>query len=230
MNCDRHPLAVSHGGLCPACLLEAALATPVRTGDLPGEVTIHLPLGESVSASVFLVRNEAPDGRLLRLKVWRSPAPPDFLARFRELRQQLGDWRHPRVALPLAAYVDVTGRPAVLTEFRQGIPIMEAVGTGALTPQQAVAMLRPLVEVVRIAHTRGLAHGSMVAGNVIAHPGTGVAHLLDFGLATVASPITACLASAPGDRDGLAALVRAVRGCRPDARSRTHPPAGHAQL
>lgn len=223
MACDRHPLAVLHGELCPACLLEAALATPDHTGDLTGTFTIQVPLGESVSASVFLVRTEAPERRLLRLKVWRSPAPPDFLDRFRELRQQVGDWRHPCVTLPLAAYVDATGRPAVLTEFRQGIPIMEAVRTRAFTPRQAVAMLRPLVEAVRSAHARGLAHGSMVAGNVIAHPGTGVAHMLDFGLAVLASPSTAHAASASGDRAGLAALIRTVRACR-------HPPSGLASL
>jgi serine/threonine protein kinase len=221
--CDRHPLAVLHGGLCPACLLEAALATPDHAGDLTGTFTIQVPLGERVSASVFLVRTEAPERRLLRLKVWRWPAPPDFLDRFRELRQQLGDWRHPCVALPLAAYVDATGRPAVLTEFRQGIPIMEAVGTRVFTPRQAVAMLRPLVEAVRSAHARGLAHGSMGAGNVIAHRGTDAAHLLDFGLTTVASPVTARAVSASADRAGLAALLRAVRTCEP-------PPAGHTGL
>jgi len=224
VHCDRHPLAVSHGGLCPACLLEAALASPVRTGDLTWTFTVHLPLGESESASVFLVREGGRDGRLLRLKVWRSPAPLDFLERFRELEQKLGAWRHARVALPLAAYVDDMGRPAVLTEFKQGISVMEAVRAGGLTPEQAVAMVRPLIEVVRTAHRRGLVHGSMVAGNVIAHPVTGMAHLLDFGLAAVAAPVTDRAAPASDDRDGLAALVRAVRGCR------RHPPAGHARL
>lgn len=214
MNCDRHPLAVAHGGLCPACLLEAALATPGRTGDPTGAFTIHLPLGDSRSASVFLVRDEGPDGRLLRLKVWRSPAPLDFLARFRELQQRLGDWRDARVSPPLAAYVDAAGCPSVLTEFRQGVPIMEAVRAGGLTPQQALATLGPLVEVICTAHTRGLVHGSLVSGNVIAHPGTGEAHLLDFGLAAVASPVIHRPAAASDDRDGLAALVRAVRGCR----------------
>lgn len=224
MHCDRHPLAVPHGELCPACLLEAALASPVRIGDLTWTFTVHLPLGESESASVFLVREEGRDGRLLRLKVWRSPAPVDFLERFRELEQKLGDWGHACVAQPLAAYVDVLGRPAVLTEFRQGISIMEAVRTGGLTPEQAVAMVRPLIEVVRTAHRRGLVHGSVVAGNVIAHPVTGVAHLLDFGLGAVASPAIDRAAPASDDRDGLAALVRAVRRCR------RHAPAGHGRL
>lgn len=223
MACDRHPLAVMHGGLCPACLLEAALSTPARAGNLTGSLTIHVPLGESVSSSVVLVRTEGAYRRVLRLKVWRSPAPLDFLDRFQELRQQLDDWRHPRVALPLAAYVDVMGCPAVLTEFRQGIPIIEAVRTGALTRQQAMAMLRPFVEALRTAHARDLVHGSMVAGNVIAHPGTGVAHMLDFGLAVLASPSAAHAASASGDRAGLAALIRAVRACR-------RPPSGQVSL
>jgi serine/threonine protein kinase len=209
VHCDRHPLAVSHGDLCPACLLEAGLASPVRTGELTGTFTIHVPLGGNVSTSVYLVRDE--DGRLLRLKVWRSPAPLDFLARFRQLQQRLGGWRHPCVALPLAAYVDAAGCPAVLTEFRQGVPIMESVRSG-LDPRQALASVRPLIDVVRTAHARGLVHGSMVAGNVIVHSETGVAHLLDFGLAAVVSPLTS--ASASGDRDGIAALVSGVRTYR----------------
>jgi serine/threonine protein kinase len=194
-------------------MLEAALAAPARMAELAGTFTVHVPLGQTGATSVFLVRDEGSVGRLLRLKVWRSRAPDDFLRRFGELQQQLADWRHPIVALPVAAYVDAEGRPAVLTEFRQGVPISDSVRSG-LDPRQALVSLRPLIEAVRTAHSSGLVHGSLVAGNIIVHPRTRMAHLLDFGLAAVVSAVTDRPAPVASDRDRLAALVRTLRGRR----------------
>jgi hypothetical protein len=197
VDCVRHPLAAAYGRHCAACLLEEALATEgndagnrTTTAIQPqdperAQLTILLPLGVSASASIFLVRAHGQPSRLLRLKTWRPPARPDFVARFHELRARLNDWTERRIDPPIAVSIDATGRPSVLTEFRPGIPIVDAVRFGTVSRLDALARLASLAELTRSAHRRGLIHGSIVAGNVIVQPGFPAAWLLDFGLASL---------------------------------------------
>lgn len=225
MPCDRHPRAVDHGGLCPACLIEAALSADLvdlETARQPApdrttgtrRLTICLPLGTTARASVFLVREGAAHPRLLRLKVWHAPAVPGFLERFDDLRIRLERWRGSPIALPLAASLDAAGCPAVLSEFRQGVPIVDAVGARIVKAGSAWTLIRPVIEVLLAAHEEGLAHGALVPGNVLLELESGSTHVLDFGLTGLLDPRSDPAALRLADRNGLAALSRAARGFR----------------
>ncbi len=180
-------------------------------GDAAKELTIQLPLGETASASVFLVRHEGPSPRLLRMKIWRRPAGAQFLARFHHLRTQLESWGVEDIDRPVAARLDATGCPCVLTEFRQGVPILDRVRSGRLDRERAVGLLKPIAALVGKAHARGLAHGSLVGGNLIVDAETGRARLLDFGLTPLMQPEKDPVACASADFAGLEALVHALR-------------------
>jgi tRNA A-37 threonylcarbamoyl transferase component Bud32 len=177
-------------------------------------LTVHLPLGSSHRASVFLVSEDRPGGRLLRLKRWREPAAEGFLERFHLLRDRLASWRDGGIIRPLAAWLDDERRPAVLSEFVQGVPIVQAVTSGAVEGAQVLELIHPLRDTLRAAHAEGLTHGSLVSGNVVVQPRTGAAHLLDFGMAAVCSPGSEHTASVSSDRHHLAALLRTIRGSR----------------
>ena len=218
-------MAADHGAYCAACLLEAALA-PIDTGvrnsaaetDDTGRrgtrrVTIQLPLGRSPSASVFLVKAEGPPLRLLRLKTWSRPAPAGFLSRFHHLQARLQEWASEGVVPLLAASVDASGCPSVLSEFRQGVPLLDRVRSGRLDPEEAIACLTRLRELANSAHARGLVHGSIVPGNVIVQPDSASAYLLDFGLAPLFTSSDDDAGYASADLVGFAALSRMVRGC-----------------
>jgi aminoglycoside phosphotransferase (APT) family kinase protein len=209
-GCARHPHAAAHAGHCPACLLEHALATAAGP---PGTsiLTIQLPLGASAATSVWLVRDESSsEGRMFRLKTWRTPAPADFLPRVTELQARLNDWGHPRVPRVVACWLDAAGTPAVLSEFRQGVPVLDAVTSGALDSARAQALLAALLDVLRAAHARGLAHGSIGSGNVIVRSGDEAADLLDFGMHFVISPSPDRASLALIDRERLASLEHSV--------------------
>ena len=217
-RCARHPDAVVHAGHCPACLLEHALATAPSGGT--SILTIQLPLGASASASVWLVRDESSlEGRMLRLKTWRTPAPADFLTRIADLQGHLDQWGHPCVPRVLASWLDDAGRPAVLSEFRQGVPILDAVTSGALAPMRARALLPVLLDVVREAHARGLAHGSIGAGNVIVRTGDEAADLLDFGIHTAFMPSRDQASLAAIDEYALTSLERSLPDAHPQLAS-----------
>jgi serine/threonine protein kinase len=216
-------------------LIEAALASGAsEPGDGSSEtddgppaaartLTICVPLGSSARASVYLVREE-PTGRLLRLKIWNVPAAHGFLERFRELRIRLDPWRGQPVAVPLAASLDAAGCPAVLSEFRQGVSLVDSVRTGTVDAKQLRAVVRSIGSAIGSAHAAGLAHGSVVAGNVLVQPALGTLLLLDFGMTEALNPSADCASLMRADRVGLATLTRSIRRIRADFRTSPHPP------
>jgi serine/threonine protein kinase len=206
MTCKRHPTADTRDGFCAACMFEDALATPDRDVD-SRQLTIQVPLGRTGSTSVFLVRSDGPPFRLLRLKTWRKPAPSGFVAGFRALQQQLESWAREPIDRFLAVRIDKQGWPSVLSEFRPGMPILDRVRSGKLDPNDAIARLHPLAATIQKAHARGLAHGSLVPGNIIVDAESGHARLVDFGLTPLMSTHQDPLALAADDLFRLAALT-----------------------
>jgi serine/threonine protein kinase len=186
-------------------LVEEAL-DPVAAGSVEAvrRLTIHLPLGAREGASVFLVTAEWPWHRLLRLKTWRHPAPVDFVRRFAALQTALEHLDHDSIVMPVAAWRDSDGRPHVLTEFRQGVPLLDRVTSGKLPPAQACDALGLLLKRTVAAHRRGLVHGSITPGNVLAAC-DGTTFLLDFGLAAVIAPNGVAI---PSPRSDVAAFER----------------------
>jgi serine/threonine protein kinase len=190
MLCLRHPAAASHRGYCAACLLEGALGhdpdavgAPAQQHD--ADIIIQLPLGRTTSSSVFLAKSQRAPSRLLRLKTWHRAAPSDFMMRFQRLARQLSEWNDDTVRTPLAAWVDISRHAWVLSEFNQGMPLVDRVRSSGLHPTDAEACLDRLRQIVRAAHGRGLVHGSIGGGNIIVTARCDRAYLLDFGHAAL---------------------------------------------
>jgi hypothetical protein len=210
VGCERHPRAETHRGLCAACLVEEALGPAQGRPPQPSvKFTIELPLGATDTSSVFLVAAEWPWRRLLRLKTWRGRAPADFLGRFAALQAGLDRMREEAIVMPLAAWTDGDGHPRVLTEFRQGLPLLECVGSRTLAPGAAREAVRLLREKTSAAHRHGLAHGSIAPGNVMWRPDS-AAFLLDFGLAPAISTDERPHTWTTSDLSGFATLERSL--------------------
>jgi len=214
MTCTRHPVADTRDGFCAACLFEDALAPEHQDIGSP-QLTIQVPLGRTASTSVFLVKSDGPPFRLLRLKTWRRPAPPGFVEGFRALQQQLESWAPERLDRFVAARMDKQGCPSVLSEFSLGMPILDRVRSGNLDPDAAIARLHPLAATIKRAHARGLAHGSLVPGNIIVDAESGQARLVDFGLTPLMNTNRDVVTLAADDLSRLAALTDQI--LRPSA-------------
>lgn len=216
-GCERHPRAALHRGLCAACLVEEALAAaPERPPQLMARFTIQMPLGATDGSSVFLAIGEWPWRRLLRLKTWRRRAPVDFARRFAALQAALERVHDEAFVKPVAAWTDAEGRPCVLTEFRQGLPLLDCVESAKLSPGDARDALRVLLEKTGAAHGRELAHGSIVPGNVFWRP-DGSVFLLDFGLAAAIAAEEPPIPWSQSDLAGFASLERSLRQLDRDA-------------
>ena len=178
--------------------------------------TIQVPLGATDASTVFLATGEWPWRRLLRLKTWRRRAPVDFARRFAALQSALERMHDEAIVMPLAAWTDAEGRPCVLTEFRQGLPLLDCVESGRLAPGDARDALRVLQGKTGAAHGRGLAHGSIGPGNVFwRRDGSGF--LLDFGLAPAITTDEPPIPWPRSDVAGFASLERLLRQLDRDA-------------
>jgi tRNA A-37 threonylcarbamoyl transferase component Bud32 len=107
--------------------------------------------------------------------------------------------------------VDAAGCPSVLTEFRQGVPILDRVKSGRLDGGEALTRLDSLAAVIGRAHAHGLGHGSIVPGNLIVGPGAGEARLLDFGLTPLLAAEDDYATLVAADLAGLAAMAESLQ-------------------
>ena len=172
--------------------------------------TVQLPLATRDAASVFLVMGEWPRRRLLRLKTWRHHAPDDFAGRFAALRSALDRLHDDSIVRPVAGWTDADGHPCVLSEFRQGVPLLDRVKARKLSLDDARVALRVLRERTVAAHTKGLVHGSVTSGNILS--GSNGAFLLDFGLAAVVGAGDAAEVASPrADLAGFDQLEQSLR-------------------
>ena len=90
------------------------------------------------------------------------------------------------------------------------MPVLDRLRSGTFDSEAALALILPLREELRRAHARGLAHGSIVPGNVMVDAGGKSARLLDFGLKGLLRPSARLEDLMTDDRTGLAILQHAL--------------------
>src|SRR5215216_5283718 len=126
-------------GLCPACLIQAALDSSsgvdesgtetigpvaVARDDDFGRYQIIRPLGEGGMGTVYLAEQREPIRRRVALKVVKlGMDTSQVLARFDNERQALAMMDHPNIAQIFDAGATSKGRPYFVMEYIDGEPI-----------------------------------------------------------------------------------------------------------
>src|SRR5262245_56852487 len=164
-------------------LLDGLPAAPDRRPpQLPDDYEIVRELGQGGMGVVYLARQRSL-GRLVAVKVLR-PGEQVFAAivrRFEEEARHLARLRHPNiVAVHEVGRAD--GEPYFTMDYIEGEPLTAPMARGALTPSQALAILKPAAEGVRHAHEQGIIHRDLKPGNILLDR-SGRAYVTDFGLA-----------------------------------------------
>jgi serine/threonine-protein kinase len=153
-----------------------------RPPQLPDDYEIVRELGHGGMGVVYLARQKSL-GRLVAVKVLR-PGEQVFgpiVRRFEEEARHLARLRHPNVvAVHEVGRAD--GEPYFTVDYIEGEPLTARLAHGALTPSQALAILKPAAEGVRHAHEQGIIHRDLKPGNVLLDR-SGRAYVTDFGLA-----------------------------------------------
>jgi serine/threonine protein kinase/tetratricopeptide (TPR) repeat protein len=190
-------------GLCPACLLAAAIGTgftssepgtPTETVQMPelgergtfGPYRILSVLGEGGMGTVYLAEQTEPIRRRVALKVVKLGMDTNqVLARFNHERQLLALMEHSNIARILDAGASSHGRPFFVMDYIEGASITAYCDRHRLTTAQRLELFLPVCRAVQHAHNKGIIHRDIKPSNVLVtvEDGQPVPKVIDFGIA-----------------------------------------------
>ncbi|HVO53726.1 MAG TPA: PASTA domain-containing protein [Solirubrobacterales bacterium] len=154
----------------------------VKEGELlDGRYRILRRIGAGGMADVWLAEDEHLQ-REVALKVLHRHFAQDreFVARFQREAEAAAALQHPNI-VSVYDRGEVEGVNYIAMQYVQGQTLKQLIERG-LAPEQAVALVRQVLEAARAAHRQGIVHRDLKPQNVIVD-GEGKALVTDFGIA-----------------------------------------------
>lgn len=156
-------------------------------GRMIGHYRIVRPLGVGGTSTVFLAQDVHLQ-RNVALKLFqpREGETRDFLRRFAREARVVAQLDFPNI-LPVYEYGEEHDRAYLVMPQMPGGSLRDLLHTRhTLPPQEAVALLAPILQALQYAHDRGLIHRDIKPGNIL-FKADGTPMLADFGLVKVMS-------------------------------------------
>jgi tetratricopeptide (TPR) repeat protein len=110
-----------------------------------------------------------------------------ILQRFRHERQILAGLDHPNIARLLDGGAMEDGRPYLVMEYAEGMPIADYAVAHQLSIQERLNLFRVVSDAVQYAHRNLIVHRDLKPGNILVLA-DGTPKLLDFGIAKLVEP------------------------------------------
>ena len=153
-------------------------------GAIIGRYRLLEPIGKGGMGTVWLA--ERADGqfehRVAIKLVKRGMDTDEVIARFRRERQILARLEHPNIARLIDGGVADDGRPFLVMEYFDGVPITRYCNEGALSVTQRLVVFDAVCQAVHHAHRNLVVHRDIKPSNVLV-ASDGHVKLLDFGIA-----------------------------------------------
>ncbi len=196
--------------LSPGWLERLGAIAASRVGQRVGDYRLTALLGSGGMGDVYLAERAAGDfDQQVAIKlVRRDLASPAVTRRFTEERRILARLGHPSIATLFGGGLTDDGRPYLVMEYVDGVPLDRYCVERALPIDRRVELVIAACHAVAHAHAQRTVHCDLKPDNVLV-TADGEVKLLDFGIATVleddaAGPSTALTPSyaAPEVLDG----------------------------
>lgn len=151
-----------------------------------GSFTVQRRLASGGMGTVYLgTRSDGAFEQRVAIKVVKRGMDSDeILRRFRAERQTLAGLDHPNIARLIDGGATRDGRPFLVMEYVDGVPIDEYCDARRLKVHERLALFRDVCAGVHHAHTNLVIHRDLKPANILVTP-QGVPKLLDFGIAKV---------------------------------------------
>lgn len=176
--------------------LEDFLETPVAdtlpqdflTGLQVGQYQLCELIGQGGMGSVYRAVRSSDFEKQVAIKLVKRGMDSDFiLRRFRHERQILAGLDHPNIARLLDGGATADGRPYLVMEYIQGVPITEYAERHRLTTHARLELFRIVCGAAQYAHQNLVVHRDLKPGNILVTE-NGVPKLMDFGIAKLLEP------------------------------------------
>jgi serine/threonine protein kinase/WD40 repeat protein len=201
------PLAQGNrSGMCPACLLQAAMGgdstlhqvpgeggaaqSPPALSEHPGTRIGHYKLleqiGEGGFGIVWMAEQEEPVRRRVALKIIKLGMDTrEVVARFEAERQALSMMEHSNIACVFDGGATATGRPYFVMELVKGVPITTYCDVNRLTTKERLELFMEVCHAVQHAHQKGVIHRDLKPSNILVtvKDDRAVPKVIDFGIA-----------------------------------------------
>jgi serine/threonine-protein kinase len=146
-----------------------------------GRYRVLRRIGSGGMADVWLAEDSHLQRRVaLKVLHRRFAQDREFVERFRREAESAAGLQHPNV-VSVFDRGEFEGTYYIAMQYIEG-PTLKALIDSGLTPEQAVALIRQVLEGARFAHRHGVVHRDLKPQNVIIN-GEGVAVVTDFGIA-----------------------------------------------
>lgn len=198
-SCHRPLPADAPAGLCPSCVLRAALeSSPAPEGPLLAELRaafpqleILEPIGRGGMGLVYKARQPHLD-RFVALKILAPElaSDPGFAERFSREGRTLAKLAHPNI-VSVYDFGESGGFYYLLMDYVEGVNLRQAMQTARFTPEQALGVIPDLCAALQFAHEQGILHRDIKPENILLDT-KGRVKIADFGIARL-------LEEAPGD-------------------------------
>jgi serine/threonine-protein kinase len=166
----------------------ASAVEPEATGRRIGPYRLVRRIGAGGMGSVWLAEREGEFEQRVAVKLIRAGADSDeIVGRFLAERQVLAGLDHPNVARLLDGGRAADGRPYLVMEHVDGVPIDAYCAERRLSVADRVRLFLKVCAAVQAAHQNLVVHRDLKPGNILVTP-EGEPKLLDFGIAKVLAP------------------------------------------
>src|SRR5215469_9071308 len=167
-------------------------------GQRLGPYRVVREIGRGGMGAVYLAtRDDDQYRKQVAIKVVkRGMDSAEVLGRFRHERQILANLDHPFIARLLDAGTTSDGRPFLVMDYVEGVPVDVFCRQLALRVKDRLLLFLRISEAVSHAHRNLVVHRDLKPGNIFV-TADGSPRLLDFGVAKLFSPESARDAAAP---------------------------------
>jgi serine/threonine protein kinase/tetratricopeptide (TPR) repeat protein len=156
-------------------------------GDLIGPYRLHRELGRGGMGVVYFAeRDDGQFRRQVALKLLRDP-DPRLSARIIGERQILASLQHPNIAALLDGGAAPDGRPYLVVEYVNGLPIDVYCDRMRLSIANRVRLFISVARAIDYAHRNLIIHRDLKPSNILVTT-DGQVKLLDFGIAKLLNP------------------------------------------
>jgi WD40 repeat protein len=182
-TCDAEIGDQRVGGLCPVCLLDAAL--PKESEDATDGFRYDL-IEEIARGGMGVVYRAVQHGsqRQVAIKMIsvEQAATPGMMERFRAEAEAVAALDHPNI-LPIYEAGEYEGRPFYSMKFADAGSLRERMPDFVHCPREAARLLALIARAVHHAHQRGILHRDLKPGNILLDGAQQTPYVTDFGLA-----------------------------------------------